>query len=60
MHPNLAPHNHPGCADLIRKLEECHRENKWKKFVGACNVLKKDLDDCLTEEVRTRNCISLL
>jgi hypothetical protein len=26
MHPDLAPHLHPQCMDIIAKFEECHKE----------------------------------
>jgi len=44
MHPPLAPHKHPDCADIIRKLEDCHVAHPVAKFWGACNDVKSELD----------------
>eukprot|EP01134_Creolimax_fragrantissima_P005489 CFRG5489T1 len=52
MHPQLAPHVHPTCQEAIEQLEGCHRTNKFKKFLGACNDAKNALDRCLYEEYK--------
>ena len=51
MHPDLALHKHPHCAETIKMFEACHAENKWKKFLGVCNDARLQLDQCLGEEV---------
>lgn len=54
MHPNLSPHLHPTCEEVIRALEECHAAHPLQKFVGKCNGLKAALDRCLAEEYLVR------
>jgi len=50
MHPNLAPHLHPKCKEQIQALNNCHESHPFKKFIGICNAVRKELDKCLTEE----------
>ncbi len=50
MHPTLSDHLHPGCEAAIRGLEQCHKDNPVRKFIGACNAAKAALDQCLADE----------
>ena len=51
MHPPLAPHLHGDkCKKIIERLKLCHEEQRWGKFLGRCNELKRELDRCLHEE----------
>lgn len=54
MHPNLAPHLHTECRDVIEKLSSCHSQHPYKKFLGACNDLKRALNKCLQQEYETK------
>ena len=51
MHPPLAEHKHEGCLKAIQALDECHNAGLMNRFTGACNDTKKQLDECLKEEV---------
>lgn len=54
MHPSLAPHLHGDeCKQVIEALRKCHADHPYKKFVGACNELKRALDACLYREYTT-------
>ncbi|KAA8496486.1 COX assembly mitochondrial protein 2-like [Porphyridium purpureum] len=59
MHPNLALHIHPVCQEFILALQECHAENKYLKYVGACNDVRLELDRCLKQESRVRRELNL-
>ncbi|KAJ1909574.1 hypothetical protein IWQ60_011100 [Tieghemiomyces parasiticus] len=50
MHPQLSEHRAPQCAELIRKLQQCHNENIWTKYFGECNEAKVKLTECLRAE----------
>ncbi len=50
MHPHLALHAHPTCAEQIMALRACHETNPWRKFLGVCNETRHVLDACLGEE----------
>jgi len=39
------------CADLIEALEQCHARGMLYKFIGGCNIQKKELTQCLRKEV---------
>lgn len=55
MHPSLAPHLHSAeCQGIIRELERCHKDHPLRKFFGACNPLKRALNECLKREVADR------
>jgi hypothetical protein len=51
MHPVLSSGDHPLCRGFIKRLEDCHRENRFLKFFGRCNECKRDLDRCLSKEL---------
>ncbi|XP_071520907.1 protein Abitram-like isoform X2 [Panulirus ornatus] len=52
MHPDLSPHLHTDeCNALISKLHTCHEENKFLKFLGACNELDTAMLKCLKAEI---------
>jgi COX assembly protein 2 len=40
------------CKDFIKALEECHATG-WRRFTGACNRQKDELNRCLRTEVRS-------
>lgn len=51
MHPSLAPHLHgEDCRKIIEQLNKCHEDHPLRKFLGACNPLKRALNDCLQRE----------
>lgn len=51
MHPPLALHSNPVCADLIIAFKECHEESGyWGRMTGACNEAKHALDRCFKEQ----------
>lgn len=55
MHPNLADHLHSEkCREVIAALQQCHVEHPHKKFLGACNHLKRALNRCLQEEYQVK------
>ena len=35
---------------IIQELNRCHEEHPFRKFVGACNDLKRALNACLQKE----------
>ncbi len=49
MHPPLH-RPHPDCQHVIFNLTVCHDANPYMKFLGSCNVEKRDLDMCFKEE----------
>ena len=48
MHPTLEIET--TCSDQIQLLIQCHNEHKMKKYIGYCNQIKLQLDDCLLAE----------
>jgi COX assembly protein 2 len=52
MHPQLIIHKHEGCEGVIEALDQCHKANSFNKFLGFCNDAKREVDQCLKEEVR--------
>jgi hypothetical protein len=59
MHPPLTPENHPLCLDVITALKDCHHEQRWGKFLGACNEQKWQLDACFKAEKAVKRSINL-
>ncbi|CAG0917183.1 unnamed protein product [Notodromas monacha] len=54
MHPDLSSHLHGAeCNELIAALKKCHADNKFKKFVGACNSVDAALTKCLKRELES-------
>ncbi|KAG7379361.1 hypothetical protein PHYPSEUDO_008717 [Phytophthora pseudosyringae] len=41
---------HPDCQTEIKALLECHENNPYAKFFGACGDIKTALDWCFKEE----------
>lgn len=54
MHAVISELGHPGCEEAIRALSNCHADNRFKKFLGACNNVKAALDRCLADEYLVR------
>ena len=51
MHPPLALHVNPVCAELIVAFKTCHEECGYLgKLAGACNDQKHALDICFREQ----------
>ena len=50
MHPHLGLHAHPMCKNQILALQDCHKSNPVRRFMGACNEARRVLDVCLGEE----------
>jgi COX assembly protein 2 len=51
MHPPLHFHLHTeDCKKIIEALSRCHVEHPLKKYIGACNDLKRALNRCLQKE----------
>ena len=60
MHPPLHPHLHSeDCRKIIEALARCHAEHTWKKYLGACNDLKRELDRCLKKEYAEKRRLNL-
>ncbi|KAF8584099.1 hypothetical protein K439DRAFT_1244550, partial [Ramaria rubella] len=38
------------CKDFIQALQECHSAWWGARFMGACNVQKRELNACLRKE----------
>ncbi|ODM97726.1 COX assembly mitochondrial protein 2 [Orchesella cincta] len=55
MHSDLSANLHtPECNKLISALFQCHRENKFRKFLGACNDANWEMLKCLKKEREER------
>ncbi|KAJ2674750.1 Respiratory chain complex assembly or maintenance protein [Coemansia sp. RSA 1085] len=54
MHPALADHLNPGCIELVERLNACHTDHRWAKFLGKCNALSEALNKCLAQEFEVR------
>uniref|UniRef100_A0A6M2DR29 COX assembly mitochondrial protein n=1 Tax=Xenopsylla cheopis TaxID=163159 RepID=A0A6M2DR29_XENCH len=51
MHSDLSPHLHSDeCNILIQRLQNCHKENTFTKFLGACNEIDTELKKCLRKD----------
>ncbi|TDH66664.1 uncharacterized protein CCR75_005189 [Bremia lactucae] len=47
---------HPDCQAEIKALLDCHENNPYAKFFGACSDAKTALDKCFkAEKVRIRS-----
>ncbi|CEG37437.1 Uncharacterized conserved protein [Plasmopara halstedii] len=47
---------HPDCQIEIKALLDCHNDNPYAKFFGACNDVKSALDQCFKKEkIRIRS-----
>ena len=42
------------CCQVVRDLVNCHDQNPYKKFFGACNDAKRALDECFKREKQER------
>ncbi|XP_006821845.1 COX assembly mitochondrial protein 2 homolog [Saccoglossus kowalevskii] len=61
MHGDLSPHLHSEeCNIIIQQLHNCHKENPWKKFIGACNELDASMVRCLRREREGRRAANKL
>ncbi|ANZ75559.1 BA75_01941T0 [Komagataella pastoris] len=47
MHPQLDSERFHPCEDLIKALQECHRNEFMKQIFGLCNEPKTLLTKCL-------------
>jgi len=54
MHPPLHEERHPHCVDIIREFKQCQQENKFFRYLGACNSLHDQLNRCLKEQKKLR------
>ena len=55
MHPPLDLHLHSeDCCKVIKALLSCHKTHPIKKYLGACNDLKLELNKCLHKEYLER------
>lgn len=51
MHGDLSPHLHTSeCNDIINLYKGCQRNNPFKKFLGYCSQLDRDMVNCLRKE----------
>ncbi|XP_075529439.1 COX assembly mitochondrial protein 2 homolog [Dermacentor variabilis] len=51
MHTDLSPHLHSEeCNNIIALMKQCYEENKWAKFIGACNDVDVAMRSCLKKE----------
>ncbi|KAL5021953.1 hypothetical protein ScPMuIL_001108 [Solemya velum] len=55
MHPDLSTHLHSDeCNKIIQAYSQCHVDNPWKKFLGACNELDREMNACIKREREDR------
>ena len=55
MHPPLHSYQHSEeCRAVIQALVRCHADHPWRKFFGACNDLKRELNRCLQRDYIAR------
>ncbi|KAF6031863.1 hypothetical protein EB796_009296 [Bugula neritina] len=55
MHTDLSQQLHSSeCVAIIEELAKCRSENKFTRFLGACNDLDTRLNKCLKKEREDR------
>lgn len=42
------------CRQAILELQQCHNNYTFRRFLGACNKAKANLDKCLADEYLVR------
>ncbi len=50
MHSHLQLDTDSKCSLQIERLLNCHKVNRFKRFIGECNQVKEDLNLCLYGE----------
>ncbi|KAG5863383.1 hypothetical protein JTB14_017018 [Gonioctena quinquepunctata] len=51
MHTDLSPHLHTQqCNELIKLLQDCHRDHAFRKFFGICNSIDRQMTKCIRGE----------
>ena len=50
MHPPLAKHKFPQCAEVFEALENCHSDNPFMKFLGVCNREAELVTKCFAQQ----------
>ncbi|KAF0852932.1 mitochondrial CIV assembly protein Cmc2 [Andalucia godoyi] len=58
MHPFLTETAHSMCSKEMEALKSCHSSHPLKKFIGCCNSVRDQLDQCLNAEfqvIRAKN-----
>lgn len=51
MHGDLSPHLHtPGCNAIIDLYKSCQRDHPFRRFLGHCSQLDREMVKCLRKE----------